>query len=101
MKTYYVYMLRCVDGTFYVGMTSDVERRFAQHCDGWDKSCYTFTRRPLRLLHVSEFQWVHDAIDFEKRLKSWDHRKKRAFAEGDFAALKRYFRGPDRQRTPK
>ena len=93
MKLYYAYMLRCFDGTFYVGMTSDIEQRFTDHCSGRYPDCYTYNRRPLKLVHVSEFQWVHDAIAFEKKLKSWNHRKKRAFAERDWDALKRYSRG--------
>jgi putative endonuclease len=96
VKLYYVYVLRCVDGTFYIGVTNDIERRFGEHCFGSDPGCYTFVRRPLRLVHVSEFHWVDEAIAFEKRLKSWSHRKKRAFVDGDWAALNRYSRGPDR-----
>ena len=95
---YFVYILRCFDGTFYVGMTNNVERRFAEHCDGIDPECYTYDRRPLCLLHVSEFNWVNEAIAFEKKLKSWSHRKKRAFAEGAWQSLKRFARGRDRRR---
>jgi hypothetical protein len=47
MRTYYVYMLRCFDGTFYTGMTNDIERRYNEHVCGYHESCYTFTRRPL------------------------------------------------------
>ncbi len=95
VKRYFVYMLRCFDGTFYVGVTNDVDRRFSEHCDGIDPDCYTAKRRPLRLVHVSEFQWVNEAIDFEKKLKGWSHRKKRAFAELAWGDLKRYSRrGP-------
>ncbi len=88
MRTYYVYMLRCIDGTFYTGMTNDIERRYAEHCAGETPS-YTSTRRPLRLVYVGEFDHPHDAIAFEKRLQKWSHKKKRAFADGDWALLKR------------
>ena len=93
---YYVYMLRCFDGTFYVGVTSDYERRFAQHCRGVDSECYTYNRRPLLLAYVGEFETIHQAIDFEKKPKRWSHRKKRAFAEDAWSSLKRYSRGRDR-----
>lgn len=69
MRTYYVYMLRCCDGTFYVGVTNDVSRRFAEHVDGDDPASYTYARRPLGLIYVGEFQRPDDAIAFEKRLK--------------------------------
>jgi putative endonuclease len=97
MKLYFVYILRCFDGSFYVGVTNDAEKRFAEHCYGIDPDCYTFSRRPLQLAHVSEFHWVDEAIAFEKRLKGWTHRKKRAFVEGSWSDLKRYSRGPDKQ----
>jgi putative endonuclease len=89
-------MLRCVDGTFYTGVTNNVTRRFGQHCDGFDPECYTYTRRPLRLVYVGEFDNPLDAIAFEKRLKGWTHNKKRAFAERDWPMLKRLSAGRDR-----
>ena len=98
MKAYFVYMLRCFDGTFYVGMTSNIERRIAQHHLGVFETCYTFNRRPVVLVHVSDFQWVDQATAAEKKLKSWSHRKKRAFAESKWADVKRFARGPSRQR---
>jgi predicted GIY-YIG superfamily endonuclease len=47
---------------------------------------------------VSEFNCVDQAIAAEKKIKSWSHRKKRAFVDGDWEALKRYSRGRDRKR---
>jgi putative endonuclease len=87
MRTYYVYMLQCFDGTYYVGVTNNVDRRFYEHTSGHDPGGYTFSRRPLLLVHVSEFSNPSDAIDFEKRLKGWSHRKKRVFAQGDWTNL--------------
>jgi putative endonuclease len=81
-------MLRCFDGSFYVGVTNDVERRFGQHCGGHDPESYTFSRRPLKLVYVGEFQRPDEAIAFEKKLKGWSHNKKRAFADADWAALR-------------
>ena len=90
-------MLRCFDGSFYVGFTNNVDRRFAEHCEGFDPTCYTHTRRPLRLVYAGEFQHPDDAIAFEKKLKSWTHKKKRAFADRDWQLLKDLAAGP---RTP-
>jgi putative endonuclease len=70
MRRYYVYMLRYFDGTFYIGVTNDVDRRFAERCAGHRKDGYTYPRRPLRLVYVGEFQQPGEAIAFEKRLKS-------------------------------
>jgi putative endonuclease len=88
-------MLRCFDGSFYVGVTNDLERRFAQHQDGVTAGCYTHSRRPLRLDYAASFDRVGDAFAWEKRLKSWSLRKKRALADSDWQSLKRYSRsGP-------
>ncbi len=89
MRNYYVYMVRCFDGTFYTGVTNDVERRFSEHCFAHDPACDTATRRPLRLVYAGEFEAPDEAIAFEKRLKGWSHKKKRALAEGDWPLLKR------------
>jgi hypothetical protein len=39
VHSYYVYTLQCFDGTFYVGVTNNLERPFAEHCPGLDDSC--------------------------------------------------------------
>ena len=96
MVSYFVYMLRCFDGTFYVGVTNNVERRVFEHFGGIDETCYTFSRRPLVVEYVGEFQWIREAIDFEKKLKSWSHKKKRAFAQKKWSDLRRYSFGTDR-----
>ena len=95
MRVYYVYMLRCIDGTFYVGVTNNVERRFYEHCSGYNPTAYTHSRRPLRLVYAGEFERPSDAIDFEKQLKGWSHKKKRAFADREWPLLKRLAVGPD------
>ena len=93
VRTYFVYMLQCFDGTFYVGVTNDVERRIAEHRAGHVAGSYTSLRRPLRLVYAGEFQRVEEAIAFEKRLKGWSHQKKRAFDERDWPLLKRLATG--------
>ncbi len=78
MHVYYTYIIECNDGTLYVGVTNDIERRFQEHCDGIDPKSYTAKRRPLKLVHVESYQWILDAIAREKQLKSWSAEKKRA-----------------------
>ena len=78
MKRYFVYMLVCSDGSFYVGITNNLERRVGEHNFGWDPESYTHERRPVRLVHSSEFQDVQQAISWEKQLKGWSRAKKRA-----------------------
>ena len=62
MHVYFVYLIVCSDGTFYVGVTNNVVRRFQEHCDAIDPRSYTAKRRPLKLVYVEPFQWILDAI---------------------------------------
>jgi len=87
-KRYYVYMLRCADGSFYVGVTSDLERRVGEHAFGSDPTSYTFERRPVELVHSSDFHDVDDAIRWEKQLKGWSRRKKIALIANDWATIR-------------
>ncbi|MFZ0573754.1 MAG: GIY-YIG nuclease family protein [Candidatus Cybelea sp.] len=92
MKTYYVYMLLCSDESFYVGVTNNLETRIAQHDFGFDRRCYTFTRRPLILVHSSDFHHIDEAISWEKQLKGWSRAKKRALIENDWPRISRLAR---------
>ncbi|MGA9419571.1 MAG: GIY-YIG nuclease family protein [Candidatus Cybelea sp.] len=99
MKTYWVYMLLCADGSFYVGVTNNLEFRLGQHSFGIDRRCYTFTRRPLVLAHSSDFQNVNDAIAWEKQLKGWSRAKKLALVEEDWPLISRLARNYGEQQT--
>ena len=87
MNTYCVYMVMCIDGTYYVGITNDVDRRVAEHNLGVDEGAYTHSRRPVVAVHVSEFSEVLQAIACEKKLKGWSHAKKSALARGDWQMI--------------
>jgi putative endonuclease len=83
MREYCVYILRCADDSFYIGVTNNLERRFEQHQAGIDPKCYTFKRRPLKVVHVERFSEVVYAINREKQLKRWSRRKKEALIAGN------------------
>jgi len=87
MKTYWVYMLLCSDESFYTGVTNNVGLRLDQHNQGIDRNCYTFTRRPVALVHCAEFRYIDQAIDWEKQLKGWSRKKKLALIENDWARI--------------
>lgn len=90
---YFVYIVRCADGSLYTGITNDVQRRVSEHNLGKDHSAYTYTRRPVMLVYSSYFQDVHEAISWEKRVKRWSKRKKEALIAGRFNDLSRYAQG--------
>jgi putative endonuclease len=78
MKTYYVYILKCSDGSYYTGVTNDIDRRYAEHTMGVNPKCYTYKRRPLDLVFVYDFNDINQAIAFEKQVKGWSRKKKEA-----------------------
>ena len=65
---WYVYILKCVNNTHYVGHTTDIERRFIEHNSG--KVHYTMDKRPVKLVTFVGFKDKYKAICFEKYLKS-------------------------------
>jgi putative endonuclease len=87
----WTYILRCSDGTFYVGSTVDLERRVSQHNLG-EGAAYTRRRRPVLLVWAAEFDRVDEAYAFEKRVQGWRREKRLALIEGrgeDLPALAR------------
>jgi len=89
----FVYMLLCRDGSYYVGLTRDgLDKRLAEHRSGRFPG-YTHSRRPVRLIWSTDFQWLKDAIACERRIKGWRREKKEALARGDYHLL------PDLART--
>ena len=88
LKEYHVYILLCSDGTYYTGMTSNLENRMIQHDNAEYPNAYTARRRPLKLEFMATFSQVYDAIEFEKRIKKWSGQKKKALIERDFERLK-------------
>lgn len=87
MKTYYIYILKCSDGLTYTGFTNNISRKFDEHQLGLNKECFTYKRRPVELIFHQEFNDVHQAIYFEKKIKKWSGKKKLALAAGDYNLL--------------
>ena len=84
----FLYILRCADGSFYIGITrTELEIRIAQHNSG-ALGGYTATRRPVTLVFSQWFERITDAIENERKLKKWSRAKKEAFMRGDFVALR-------------
>ena len=77
----WVYILKCADGSYYTGCTTNLEQRIGQHKAG-TFSGYTSTRLPVEVVWCAEFQDIHDAIDYERKLKRWSRAKKEAVING-------------------
>jgi putative endonuclease len=84
---FWMYMLRCVDGSFYVGHTDNLEVRLAAHEQGVFATCYTFTRRPVELVFSEAFPTREEALAMERRVKGWSRAKKQALIVRDWKAI--------------
>ncbi len=83
-----LYIVRCSDGSYYVGTTrTSLELRIAQHNAGTFGG-YTSKRRPVRLVFSQEFDRITDAIEAERKVKRWSRVKKEALIAGRFEDLK-------------
>src|SRR6267154_3573920 len=83
----WVYMLRCADGSYYIGSArGSLDHRLAQHHSG-ELGGYTSTRRPVTLVWSTDFHFITDAIAFERQVKGWSRAKKEALMRGDYAAI--------------
>jgi len=76
-NTWYLYILRCKDGTFYTGITTDVEKRFQTHQSGKGAK-YTRGRRPLELAYREQCGTHSDALKREIQIKRLSREQKQA-----------------------
>ena len=84
---FWVYILRCADGSYYTGHSDDMELRLAQHDAGHFPDCYTFKRRPLELVFAQETDSRASALESEHRIKGWSRAKKEALIASDWQGL--------------
>lgn len=83
----YVYILKCVDGSYYTGSAGDLEKRLFQHKKGFFKDAYTYDKRPVELVWYNLFQTFDQAIEWEKKIKGWTRKKKEALINDNFDLL--------------
>jgi putative endonuclease len=85
---FWVYLLRCADGSYYTGHTDDLEKRVAAHQTG-EIPGYTSTPRPVELVFSQDFPTREEALDAELRVKGWSRKKKEAMIRGDWKEVRR------------
>ena len=85
--SFHAYMLRCSDGSYYVGHTDDLEARIGAHESGLLRS-YTQKRCPVQLVWQQEFPEREQAFAAERQIKGWSRAKKEALIRGDWDAVK-------------
>jgi putative endonuclease len=72
---FFVYMLKCRDGTLYTGWTTDLSKRLAAHNKG-TASKYTRPRRPVFVVYSEEWNTKQEAMRREYEIKTWTREKK-------------------------
>lgn len=82
----FLYILRCADGTLYVGHTTNLAAREKAHNDG-TAAVYTATRGPVRVVYSEEHASLEAARARERQVKGWTAQKKEALIAGDAKAL--------------
>jgi putative endonuclease len=82
VANYFVYILRCADGTLYTGSTTDVQAREATHNSGRGAK-YTAARRPVRVVYSEQHESRSAAQKREAQLKRHTRAKKEALIAGD------------------
>src|SRR5688572_21675636 len=85
--SFYTYILRCSDGSYYVGHTDDLDMRVAQHERG-EFPGYTHKRRPVTLVWSESFPSRDEAFAAERRIKGWSRAKKEALIAGDWQRIR-------------
>jgi putative endonuclease len=85
---FFVYIVRCADGTLYTGFARDPEERVRVHNEGRGAK-YTRSRLPLTLVYVEQCESRSAALKRESQIKPWSRAKKEALIAGDRVALKR------------
>jgi putative endonuclease len=78
----WMYILKCSDGSYYVGSTKNLDLRFSQHQNG-KGSKYTSGRLPVELIYYEEYERVADAFYREKQVQGWTRRKREALINGN------------------
>ncbi len=77
----WMYILECIDGSYYTGSTKDLERRLNEHQEGKGAN-YTSRRLPVKLVYSEEYERVADAFYREKQVQGWRRAKKEALING-------------------
>lgn len=77
MALYFVYLLKCKDGSLYTGITTDVERRFREHKSGRGGR-YTRAKGAMKIVYAERHKNRSTASKREAEIKGWPRARKSA-----------------------
>ncbi len=72
---WYVYIIKCNDGKFYTGITSNLQKRYLEHKYGKGGK-FTRDRKVLELRYFERYKNEKEALKRERQIKGWRHEKK-------------------------
>jgi putative endonuclease len=98
LMPYAIYILRCSDGTYYTGLTKDLDGRIYEHQSGANQEAYTFRRRPVKLVWHVVTESYQEAFQWEHRIKGWSRAKKEALIRGDVDGIREIVKSERKQR---
>ena len=75
-SSWFLYVLQCSDGTYYTGVTTDTERRLNEHNTSKCGAKYTRTRRPVKIVYLSEYDSRSSAQKAEYKFKQLTRNQK-------------------------
>ncbi len=81
-RNYFVYMLRCVDGSYYTGYTKNLTRRVQLHNRGAG-SKYVRGKLPAKLIFKKKYRYYKCALNEERRIKTLSREEKKCLIRGN------------------
>ncbi|MCI0549725.1 MAG: GIY-YIG nuclease family protein [Anaerolineae bacterium] len=81
-----MYILECVDGSYYVGSTINLERQLLEHQEG-RAARYTTQCLPVKLVYTEEYNHIAEAFEREKQVQNWSRAKREALIIGNRESL--------------
>lgn len=85
---FWVYVLKCSDGSYYTGHTDNIEKRMNDHHMRLIEG-YTAARHPVELVFSQDFPTREEALALERQIKAWSRAKKEAMIRGDWSEVSR------------
>ena len=94
--TAWTYILRLKSGQLYIGSTTNLDRRYAEH-DAGHGGRTTKLDPPLKLIYSESFPTFSEARKREAQIKRWTRAKKEALVTGDMVKLRNLSKSNNRK----
>jgi len=85
---WFVYILLCNNGSYYIGSSNNVDQRVKDHLNG-KGGRFTRSHKPQKLVYTEELLNKSEALKREAQLKKWSHAKKETIIAGNLKLLKK------------